>query len=135
MKAAIAYADTCLDAWASWVRGNQGAWPTRTLLGRVMEEGVAGAASHSAVVESMPYQILRTDRSVARLEDRLKRTIKLYYLTHSSSEIKAAQLGVSRATFWRLLERAQQAVHDDMNGLDGETVTAYSVPSLQLLTA
>lgn len=115
MKASVAYADARLDAWASWVRSNHSAWPARTLLARIMEEGTSGAAQGTAV-DNMPYHIVETDRAVARIEPRLRKTVKVYYLTHASSEIKAASLHVSRATFWRLVERAQIAVFHQLNG-------------------
>ena len=131
MRVEVAYADSCLDAWASWVRSSQGAWPPRTLLARIIEEGVSGAAQ-GITVERMPISVMQTDRAVAHLEPRLRKTTKIYYLTHASSEVKAAQLGVSRATFWRLVERAQVSVYYTLQGgLERETQTEYSQASLQ----
>jgi hypothetical protein len=130
MRPEVAYADTRLDAWASWVRGNQSAWPRRTLLARIMEEGVSGA-SQGAPVDNMPFHVMQTDRAVARIELRLRRTAKVYYLTHAASEVKAAQLHVSRATFWRLVERMQFAVYDQLNS---ETEMPYSQAPLQILS-
>ena len=121
MKPSVAYADARLDAWASWVRSSQSAWPSRTLLARIIEEGASGA-SQGAPISNMPYSVLETDRAVAQIEARLRKTLKVYYLTHASSEIKAASLHVSRATFWRLVERGQQSVY---NHLNGETQTPY----------
>lgn len=128
MKAEVAYADGRLDAWASWVRSNQSAWPARTLLARIIDEGTSGAAQGTPV-DNMPHHVLETDRAVARIEPRLKRTVKVYYLTHAASEVKAAALHVSRATFWRMVERAQVAVHVQL--VAGETQTSYSQASLQ----
>jgi hypothetical protein len=131
MRAEVAYADARLDAWASWVRGSQNSWPPRTLLARIIDEGASGA-SQGTPVDNMPLQILQTDRAVARIEDRLRRTVKVYYLTHSSSEIKAAALHVSRATFWRLVERAQVAVQVQL--IADETETSYSQAISQTLS-
>lgn len=122
MRSEIAYADSALDAWASWVRGNEGAWPPRTLLGRIIEEGISGAA-HTREIALMPIQIVRTDRAVAKLEHPLRKVIKVYYLTHAASEVKAAACRVSRATFWRRVERGQLAVYLH---LCGETENGYS---------
>jgi hypothetical protein len=74
---------------------------------------------------------MQTDRAVARLPERLRKALKVYYLTHASSEIKAASLCVSRATFWRLVERGQQSVFDYLNA---ETETPYSQASLQVIS-
>jgi hypothetical protein len=130
VRAEIAYADSRLDAWASWVRSSQNAWPPRTLLARIIEEGASGA-SQGTPNSNMPHHVLQTDRAVAQIEDRLRRTVKVYYLTHASSEIKAAALHVSRATFWRLVERGQQAVYIHLNG---ETEKPYSQASSQIVS-
>ncbi len=127
MDADIAYADCRLDAWASWVRGGVSAWPTGTLLARIIEQGVSGAAQGSGF-ERMPVTVLQTDRAVARLDYDLSRTIKVYYLMYASSEVKAAYLGISRPTFWRWVARAQKAVY---KALAGETGNAYSQAYLQ----
>jgi len=70
----------------------------------------------------------QTDRAVARIPGDLRLVIKVYYLTHASSEIKAARCHISRATFWRRVERGQIAVFDQ---LDRETPDSYSPAYLQ----
>jgi hypothetical protein len=130
MRVEVAYADGRLDAWASWVRGNQGAWPPRTLLGRIIEEGASGASQGSGT-ESMPQAVADTDRAVARLDFELRKVTKVYYLTHASSEIKAVACRCSRATFWRRVERAQVQVYIL---LCGETETRYSQADLQAVS-
>ena len=122
MKPQVAYADQRLDAWASWVRGNQTAWPPSTLLARIIEEGAAGAAHGSSSVETIPEVVAQTDRAVAHIAPELRRVIKVYYLMHASSEIKAARCHISRATFWRRVKRGQLAVY---NQLQGETEIPY----------
>lgn len=129
MKTKIAYADQRLSAWATWVRGNQTAWPVRTLLARIIDEG-AGAA-HGCSIQTMPEVIGETDRAVARIDRDLCLVIKVYYLTHASSEVKAARCRVSRATFWRRVERGQVAVYDY---LDRETIAPYSQARLQMVS-
>lgn len=131
MKAKVAYADQRLDAWASWVRGNQTAWPPRTILARIIEEGISGAAQGICYVQSMPEIVGQTDRAVARIARELRKVLKVYYLVHASSEIKAARCRVSRATFWRQVERGQIAVFDE---LDRETETPYDQASLQIVS-
>jgi hypothetical protein len=110
MRHELAFADDALAAWATWVRGNQGAWPARTLLGRIIDQGVSGAGQCSEV-QGMPESVLQTDQAVAHVQVILQHVIKVYYLTHASSEIKAEQCQCSRATFWRRVERGQFAVY------------------------
>lgn len=111
MDADIAYADCALDAWASWVKGGMAAWPAATLLGRIIEQGANGAAQSGRTIDTMPDAILATDRAVAHLDPLLKSTLKVYYLVYLDSDMKAKQLGVSRATFWRRVSRGQKAVY------------------------
>lgn len=131
MKAKIAYADQRLDAWASWVRGNQAAWPPRTILARIIEEGLSGAAHGGPGVATMPEVVGQTDRAVARISRHLCKVIKVYYLSHASSEIKAARCRISRATFWRHVEQGQIAVYDQ---LQLETEIPYYQASLQMVS-
>ncbi len=128
MRHEVAYADQCLSAWASWVRSNQSAWPRRTLLGKIMDEGASGA-SQGMPIDNMPYQILQTDRAVAKLPDRLRKTIKVYYLTHASSEVKAAALHVTRHIFLGMVASAQSAVFYRLNSFQE---TPYSQAPLQI---
>lgn len=120
----MAYANDALDAWASWVRSHQGAWPARTLLARIMKEGAWGAA-HGASMETMPEPVLLTDRAVARIPVDLRHVVKVYYLTYAASEMKAARCKCSRATFWRKVERAQIAVYRELSNLADRETPAY----------
>lgn len=131
MDAEVAYADVRLDAWASWVKGNRGAWPSQTLLARIIEQGVSGAAQGGGTAY-MPDPVLETDRAVARIDVQLRRVLVEYYLVYSSSDVKAAKIGVSRATFWRLVTRGQKSVARILNG---ETQNQYSQAILQIASA
>jgi DNA-directed RNA polymerase specialized sigma24 family protein len=130
MDADVAYADGRLDAWSSWVKGRRGAWPVRTLLGRIIEQGVSGAAQETGGA-FMPDSILETDRAVAHLDRLERRVICEYYLTYASSEIKAARCGISRATFWRRLQRGQMSI---FRYLKSETVLYHSQAFLRALS-
>lgn len=136
MKADSEFAKSCLDAWASWVRQRIGAWPSQTLLGRIIEQGVSGAAQCGAV-ESFPEHIARTDRAVARLDAQLQRVIKVHYLTYAPCDTKAARCGVSVATFYRQVRRAQRAVAEHLNNYSTrrESETQYSGASWQMVPA
>lgn len=123
MRIDVCYADQRLAAWASWVRSRLAAWPSRTLLGRIIEEGNYGAAQ-SRPVESLPDVVLETDRAVAHLEPLLSHVLRIYYLTHAASEVKAAACHCSRATFWRRVERGQVAVYVHLQ--NSETVSYKS---------
>jgi hypothetical protein len=136
MDADVANADCRLDAWASWVRQNRGAWPANTLLGRIIEQGISGAAQAGSV-ENMPEHVAETDRAVAHIDRRLQQIVKIYYLMHAASEVKAARCGVSRATFWRLVTRGQKAVWRELNiySIQGETEDRYSSASLRMVSS
>lgn len=126
MDTDVAYADCALDAWASWVRGGSHAWPTATLLDRIIQQGISGAAQHSRDLENMPEEVLTTDRAVAHLHPFEKRVVFVYYLTYADSEVKAKECGCSRRTFFRRIIRAQKSVYRLL--CDG-TPEAYSQAS------
>lgn len=133
MDADIAYADCRLDAWASWVKGGMSAWPSMTMLGRVIEQGLSGAAQAGVPLVGMPDEVLATDRAVARLDVYERKVVIVYYLTYADSEIKAARCGVSRATFWRRVTRAQKRIYEylhDETRSDNYRAD-WSVPSLR----
>lgn len=134
MDAGVAYADCRLDAWASWVKGGMPSLPGTTLLGRIIEQGANGAAQVGQSVDGMPDDILATDRAVAKLDVFERRVIKVYYLTYADSEIKAAQCGCSRATFWRRLPRAQKRIYEYLHDetQNGYSQADLSFPSLRL---
>jgi predicted DNA-binding protein (UPF0251 family) len=111
MDADVAYADSALDAWASWVRDWLEAWPSISIIGKLIEQGANGASQCGRAIETMPEHILETDRVICRLDPFEKRVIFVYYLTYADSEVKAAQCGCSRTTFWRRVTRAQKNVY------------------------
>src|SRR5687767_37838 len=123
MDSDIAYADCALDAWASWVREILSGYPAATLLGRIIEQGVSGAAQPGNQLDGMPDEVLATDRAVGRLDVIEKEVVMVYYLTYADSDIKARECGCSRATFFRRIARAQKNVYEL---LQGETRKAYS---------
>jgi len=127
VRADVCYADQRLAAWASWVRSKLAAWPSRTLLGRIIEEGASGAAQ-GRPLETLPDIVLQTDRAVARIEPCLSQVLRVYYLVHASSEVKAEACHCSRATFWRRVERGQIAVYIHLQ--KGETLGYISGSSL-----
>lgn len=79
----------------------------------------------------MPEIVGQTDRAVARIERDLSKVLKIYYLVHAASELKAARCHLSRATFWRRVERGQIAVYDQ---LQLETEIPYYQASLQMVS-
>ncbi len=111
MDADVALADCALDEWAKWAVERLNGWPIRTLLARLMEEGITGAAhlSHAPMV-LMPEHVAATDRGVTVLDIYEREAIIVYYLTYQDSALKAKQCGCSRATFFRRVERGQKNV-------------------------
>jgi hypothetical protein len=86
-------------------------YPAATLLGRIIEQGVSGAAQHGNQLECMPEEVLVTDVAITRLDVFERQVIMVYYLTYADSDIKAQECGCSRATFFRRVIRAQKSVY------------------------
>lgn len=98
----------CLN-WARWKDGagsgglgygsNAGMWSE-----------VARDGYRTAVVPTSDVEAEQTDRGVAALESRLRRTVEVYYLGTGSIDERCKQLQISRATIYVRVDRAHEAL-------------------------
>lgn len=97
-----------LTAWGRWCRDTlMGAWPERTLLARLIEEGPSGASQGGPPPTSMPELIAKTDEAVAHLGEIDRGVIRLYYLTWEPVEVLAKKNGMRLREFQNVLRRAR----------------------------
>ena len=108
----MAYVDTRLSEWARWAK--QGidmlGYPRATMLARIIDQQITGAAQSGKPPVSMPDVIAEVDLAVCKLSHLMRKVIVAHYLIYASSDVKARSLDISRAHFWRLLGRAQRHV-------------------------
>lgn len=118
-------ADAALEHWAAWAKSALSGvgWPPRTLLARIIECGVLGAAQRSSgsllVVGSMiEYDELCAwvEAAVMRLTLAERNVVVRAYMHYESPEASARELGMTAANFRQVLYRARRSVRDYLDG-------------------
>lgn len=121
----LADADSALEHWAAWAKSalSSMGWPPRTLLARVIEYGVLGAAQRSSgsllVVGSMvEYDELCAwvEAAVMRLTLAERNVIVRAYMHYETPERSAQELAMSASNFRQILYRARRSVRDYLDG-------------------
>lgn len=97
-----------LEAWGRWSRDKLAPWPTRTVLGRMMDEGPG--ASHETTGGEIPEAVQQTDRAVAHLGEVDRRVIRVYYTEWAPLEVMARRLKMRPRQFQAVLNRARWRV-------------------------
>jgi DNA-directed RNA polymerase specialized sigma24 family protein len=112
----LAHVDALLEQWARW--GKQGSglgFPAITLLGKVMEQGFAGAAQPGPVPE-MDETVQITERAVLRLKEIRRRVIVKHYLYWQPIEVSARYCHMSPGRFRTILHDARRQIADYVDG-------------------
>ena len=102
-----------LLVWGKWSReGMPTAYPAKTLLARVIEEGPHGAFSAGRPPISMPEDIETVDRIVGKLGDIDRRVLRVAYIDPwAPAEGMARKVRMGVREFQRVLQRARQRVY------------------------
>jgi DNA-directed RNA polymerase specialized sigma24 family protein len=96
-----------LERWGKWAKSSGlRAWPSSTILARLIEQGPNAAASSSGAV-SAPQDVLEVDAAVAHLGEVDTRVIRTYYLEWASIEVMARKRSMSVNQFEAVLRRAR----------------------------
>jgi hypothetical protein len=118
-------ADAALSHWAAWAKSSLSGigWPEKTLLARIIEFGVLGAAQRGSgtllVVGSMvAYDELCAwvEAAVMRLTLTERNVVVRAYLHYETPEASARQLGMTASNFRQVLYRARRSVRDYLDG-------------------
>lgn len=124
-EAELADADSALEHWAAWAKSalSSMGWPPRTLLARVIEYGVLGAAQRGSgtllVVGGMvEYDELCAwvEAAVMRLTLTERNVIVRAYMHYETPETSARELSMSPSNFRQILYRARRSVRDYLDG-------------------
>lgn len=116
--------DAMLSKWGRAVHyllfGDAG-WPSRTMLGKIMEEGFTGAAAQNLVhhyPEVLTGEALEVSRAIKRLPSEEMRTVIFahYVLTRVPVKAKAAKLGIERSTYYDRLKSAHLSLSIRLDG-------------------
>jgi hypothetical protein len=104
-----------LKDWAEEVHKPVTGWPTRSLMGRLEEEGPVGAAIHAhdqkiPGLRMMAPRVKRVHIAWKQLSERSMRVIWVFYYPRTSYKDRKDALGVTKSTMYRWLDKA----HDEL---------------------
>jgi len=112
----LAYAEYLIERWAQWGKGQvPGAWPSITLLGRVIEQGFTGA-SQAGPLPEMASEVAAVEVAVLRLRDDERKVIVKHYVYWQPREVSARYCRMNTDQFDRVLHRARRRIADMVNG-------------------
>lgn len=105
--------DEC-EAWGQQMRavylGHDG-WPSRTALGKLIEEGVVGASASKMLrffPESLNADALRTNRVIKTLSEDDRVTLFVHYVVIGKGKVKAHRMGLPLRTYYDRLDQAHK---------------------------
>lgn len=111
--------DVALEAWGRWARSALSGigWSPISLLARVIEYGVRGAAQSAGVrileIDSMCELV---DKAILRLDETQREVILRTYLTHEPSQITAQKCGLTYGYYRNVLSKARMRIGDMLFG-------------------
>lgn len=109
MDARTLFIHTRLEQWAKWSKENLGAWPVRTIIGRLIDEG-PGSHHVGRPPVSMPEPVAQTDAAVAKLGEIDQRVIKVYYQHWEPVSVLCRRARMPENKFKTALRRARWRV-------------------------
>ncbi len=110
--------DAALEAWARWGRRilQDIGWPAVTLLARVMEGGIVGAAQKGSRVFEVDDAMELVERAVLRLPERERLVVVKHYTYSQPVEVSARYCHMHPSTFRSILHRARRSIRDYLDG-------------------
>jgi hypothetical protein len=97
-----------LEAWGAWAKDAEvRAWPSITLLGRMIDQQACGAAQSGRPPISMPDEVAKTDAAVCKLNAIDKQAVQLYYIKWAPIEVHARKMQMRPRQFQNVLRRAR----------------------------
>jgi hypothetical protein len=97
----------CADRWSPW--------PHNTLLGKIIEYGLSGAAQAGKPMETIPEEVAETDAAVAKLNWTDKRAVSVYYTRQEPVEACAKRCHMRIRQFQNVLRRARWRIALHLN--------------------
>ena len=130
----VSFAKACARVWGRQVwriwLGMDG-WPAKTLLGRIMEEGLTGAGHTRARAwypEGLTEEGLLVSRALHRLEEPDRRALMIHYAVPLPADRKARVVGIAERTYYRSVGEATRRLAVALSTLDNAgSPNVYSV--------
>lgn len=106
-----------LTEWARWARDRPvTGWPERTLLARLVEDGITGASQSGPPPVGASDEVAATDAAVRALGEIDRKVIENYYLRWEPTESLARRCRMREREFANVLRRARWRVLGFMEG-------------------
>jgi hypothetical protein len=96
-----------LEQWGRETRENLTGYPPATLLGRLIEQGVTGAAQAGRPPTALSDSAAKTDACVAKLCEIDRRVLRFYYQTEIPVETLARKMSMRLRQAQNVLRRAR----------------------------
>lgn len=143
----IGWLDSMLRQWGRaqfWLLYGKGGFPTRTMLGKLIEEGVVGA-SFSSFTASYPEVLqgenLAVANAVKTLPENPRTVTTAHYVIRMPTKQKFAHLGISKTVYYDTLSAAHLLIANALqaqelrelrrvSGLNDHKVSGRNRPTL-----
>ena len=120
MDSIMSFAHCRLTEWAKWCRDNP-AWPARTVLGRLAEEGPGSHGGGTPGPTALPESVAICDTAVSRLTREQFRVIRRYYLIGGSDDHCAKLLRIPKHRYRYQLRMARRQIALEIRKLEEGT--------------
>jgi hypothetical protein len=115
-----------LEEWGKWAKDAETrAWPNRTLLGRVIDEGF-GAGQSTRPPIHMPPEVATVDAAVCRLGAIDRLVILTYYVRWEPIEVMARRSHMRVRQFQNVLRRARWRICGYLDAAETKGLNASS---------
>lgn len=124
-KLDCANVDAALEAWARWAKSAFSGlgWPSLSLIGRIVEFGLRGAAqTHGVKILEVDSTCELVDRAIMRLDETERDVILQTYLSHDAAQVTARKCGLTYQYYRNVLSRARRRIGDYLDGARKDVV-------------
>ena len=108
-----------LEAWARWAKTVLAAlgFPSISIIGRVVEMGILGAASSGGVhLVEIDQTCELVDRAILRLDSTEREVIARTYLFNDAAQVTAHKCGLTYQYYRLVLHRSRKRIGDFLEG-------------------
>lgn len=115
MAAIIDWVHAECEAWGRqirWVYLGKDGWPSRTMLGKCIEEGLVGASAtrmSQFFPECLNPDALRANRIIKSLPEAARLMLFVHYVVVGKGKVKAHRMAIPVRTYYDRLDQAHKA--------------------------
>ena len=107
----IDWIDDLAKDWARYIMRSNKAWPSRSILGRIVDEGSVGAAIRSHIqvipINDMPADVMEFHRAWNALRGKRRQILWVHYCSKAGIQRKISAMRTTKTTYYYWLDSAQ----------------------------